>query len=105
MQDSPIFNAPSLAPSPFPLLSEIDAATVPVTKDEERRSYSASHGGSQDLPFCWLLVAPSQSGSKLPSQTTAHFLMFGQEKAMITGEGRDARFSGRLVLIMTLPEP
>ena len=71
MRDTPISNAPCPAPVCFPLLSEIDAATFPVTPDEERRAYSASHGGSQDLPFCCLVAAPSQPGSKLPFQTAA----------------------------------
>ena len=43
MRDTPISNAPVPVPSPFPLLSEIDAATFPVTPDEERRAYSAPH--------------------------------------------------------------
>ena len=56
---------------------------------------------------------PSKAQAGLSAAPRAHSpLLFsglrrqvGQEKAMITGEGRDARFSGRLVLIMTLPEP
>ena len=42
-EENPISNAPSPAPTAFPLLSEIDGATFPVTPDEERRAYSAPH--------------------------------------------------------------
>ena len=71
MRDTPISNAPSPVPSPVPLLSEIDGATFPVTPDEERICTQAPTEGSQDLPFCCLVAAPSQPGSKLPSQTAA----------------------------------
>ena len=69
MRDTPISNVPSPAPSLFPLLSEIDGATFPVTPDEERICTQAPNEGSQDLRFCCLVAAPSQPGSKLPSQT------------------------------------
>ena len=71
MRDTPISNATFPAPSPFPLLSETDGATFPVTPDEERICTQAPTEGSQDLRFCCLVAAPSQPGSKLPSQTAA----------------------------------
>ena len=71
MQDTPISNSPSPRPSLFPLLSEIDAATFPALSPQKRRGGRTQPltEGSQDLPFCCLMAAPSQQGSKLPSQT------------------------------------
>ena len=73
MQDTPISNSPSPRPSLFPLLSEIDAATFPALSPQKRRGGRTQPltEGSQDLPFCCLMAAPSQQGSKLPSQTAA----------------------------------